>query len=67
MIKETRIKIHSDKITNDINNKIYIGQTVNTIEKRWRQHKCNSTKEYFSQVVLYKAINKSPSFAVFSA
>lgn len=46
------------KITNDINNKIYIGQTVNTIEKRWRQHKCNSTKEYFSQVVLYKAINK---------
>lgn len=26
------------KITNKINNKIYIGQTVNTPEKRWKRH-----------------------------
>jgi group I intron endonuclease len=26
------------KITNKINNKIYIGQTINILKKRWRQH-----------------------------
>lgn len=46
------------KITNDIDNKIYIGQTTKSLKKRWRQHKCCSTKPYFSQVVLYKAINE---------
>ncbi len=46
------------KITNDINNKVYIGQTIKTIQKRWKQHQCNFTKEYFSQLVLYKAMNK---------
>ena len=46
------------KITNDVNNKVYIGQTVKTIKKRWQQHQCNSKKEYFSQIVLYKAMNK---------
>lgn len=49
---------HIYKITNDINNKVYIGQTVKTIKKRWQQHQCNSSKEYFNQVVLYKAISK---------
>lgn len=46
------------KITNILNNKIYIGQTVKTVEKRFQQHKNNSNKEYFSQIVLYKAFNK---------
>ena len=46
------------KITNDINNKVYIGQTIKTLTKRWQQHKCNSTKEYFKQIVLYKAFKK---------
>ena len=46
------------KITNDINNKVYVGQTVKTIKKRWQQHKCNSTKDYFKQITLYKAFNK---------
>jgi group I intron endonuclease len=32
------------KITNKINNKIYIGQTVQ-LQKRWYQHKLNSKKE----------------------
>ena len=46
------------KITNDVNEKIYIGQTIKTVKKRWQQHICNSSKEYFSQIVLYKAMNK---------
>lgn len=46
------------KITNLINQKVYIGQTVKTVEKRFQQHKSNSNKEYFSQIVLYKAFNK---------
>lgn len=28
------------KITNKINNKIYIGQTTNSVESRWRSHCC---------------------------
>lgn len=46
------------KITNVINNKMYIGQTVKTVEKRFTQHKNNSNKSYFSQIALYKAFNK---------
>ena len=46
------------KITNLINQKVYIGQTVKTIQKRYTQHKNNSNKQYFSQIALYKAFNK---------
>ena len=46
------------KIENKLNGKVYIGQTVKTVEKRFNQHKNNSNKEYFSQIVLYKAFNK---------
>ena len=46
------------KITNKLNNKIYIGQTIKTVSKRFQQHKNNSNKDYFSQIVLYKAFNK---------
>ena len=46
------------KITNLINNKIYIGQTIKTVEKRFNQHKNNYIKPYFSQIVLYKAMKK---------
>lgn len=46
------------KITNMINNKVYIGQTIKTVEKRFQQHKNNSKHPYFSQIVLYKAFNK---------
>ena len=46
------------KITNTINDKVYIGQTIKTVEKRFTQHKNNSNKPYFSQIVLYKAFNK---------
>ena len=32
------------KITNDINDKIYIGKTNQTIKERWRQH-CADSKD----------------------
>ncbi len=31
------------KITNSINNKIYMGQTVNSISKRSIEHCCNTS------------------------
>ena len=46
------------KITNTLKDKVYIGQTIKTVQKRFTQHKNNSNKEYFSQIVLYKAFNK---------
>lgn len=46
------------KITNTLNNKVYIGQTTKSLQKRFTQHKNNSNKSYFSQIVLYKAFNK---------
>ncbi len=46
------------KIENNINHKIYIGQTIKFYEERFKQHKINYTKEYFSQIVLYQAFKK---------
>lgn len=46
------------KIENTINNKVYIGQTVKTLEKRFSQHKNNYDKPYFSQLCLYQAFKK---------
>ena len=45
------------KITNNINNKIYIGQS-NNIEKRFTQHKSPTAKEHFPNMPLYDAIEK---------
>ena len=42
------------KITNKINNKVYIGQTNRTIEIRWKEH-CRHLK---SNMPICKAINK---------
>lgn len=44
-------------ITNDINDKIYIGQTRRTIELRWKEHQ-NSTKYEHDNSILYRAMNK---------
>jgi group I intron endonuclease len=41
------------KITNKINSKVYIGQTVQSLEKRWRQHCCKKKHS-----ILYQAIQK---------
>jgi group I intron endonuclease len=46
------------KIENMISNKVYIGQTVKTLEKRFFQHKNNYNKPYFSQLSLYQAFKK---------
>ena len=46
------------KIQNNINQKVYIGQTVAFYEKRFRQHRNNYTKPYFVQLALYKAFKK---------
>lgn len=32
------------KITNKINNKVYIGQTINSLRIRWKDHCCNGSK-----------------------
>ena len=49
---------HIYKITNKENNKIYIGQTVKNVEKRFQQHRNNYNKPYFSQLALYQAFKK---------
>ena len=46
------------KIENTINNKVYIGQTVKTLSKRFSQHRNNYDKPYFSQLSLYQAFKK---------
>lgn len=46
------------KITNDINNKVYIGKTITTITERWREHISDSKKERCKKRPLYDAMNK---------
>ena len=45
------------KIVNDINNKIYIGKTEYSIEKRFQEH-INDSKKKYKNRPLYDAINK---------
>ena len=44
------------KVTNSINNKVYVGQTIRSIEKRWANHCCKSI--YKSCPALSNAIQK---------
>lgn len=46
------------KITNDINNKIYIGKTLQTIEKRWKEHSRDYKRENINKRPLYLAMKK---------
>ena len=47
------------KISNDINDKLYIGKTLYTIERRWSQHKNNAlSRKDLSHLPLYAAMNK---------
>ena len=48
------------KITNNINNKCYIGQTIKTPEERWKEHKQHAFGTHANDVnkSLYKAIRK---------
>ena len=47
------------KIKNDINNKLYIGKTNNSIEERWSIHKKDAKKRVlYEKRPLYNAMNK---------
>lgn len=48
------------KITNTINNKIYIGQTKNSAQERFWKHCSNSrsSRDCYKRLYLYKSINK---------
>ena len=47
------------KISNDVNNKLYIGKTLYTIERRWYQHKNNAkNRKDLAHIPLYSAMNK---------
>lgn len=45
-------------ITNQINNKQYIGKTNSLIEKRFQEHICDSRKSRCEKRPLYDAMNK---------
>lgn len=45
------------KITNTINNKMYIGKTINTIASRWGEHQKNFTS-LRDDMVIHKAMHK---------
>lgn len=44
------------KITNTVNGKVYIGKTLETMEKRWKEHQKDSAR--FIDRPLYRAMNK---------
>ena len=48
------------KITNNINNKAYIGQTIKKAEERWKEHQRHSAGTHLNDQnkVLYKAMRK---------
>lgn len=46
------------KITNKINNKIYIGKTLKTIEERWKEHCKDYKKDSEEKRPLYSAMKK---------
>lgn len=45
------------KISNRINDKVYIGKTLDTIENRWKRHLCDSRNKRFQNIPLYKVMN----------
>ena len=45
-------------ITNNINQKKYIGKTNSTVEERWQQHKSDAKRKRCEKRPLYNAINK---------
>lgn len=46
------------KITNDVNGKVYIGKTLHSVEKRWKEHIKDSKREHTENRPLYRAMNK---------
>ena len=46
------------KITNDVNGKVYIGKTLFSVEKRWKEHLNSRLREQCKNRPLYRAMNK---------
>jgi len=46
------------KITNDLNNKIYIGKTNFSIDRRWKEHCKDRKRRNYENRPLYRAMNK---------
>lgn len=46
------------KISNNINNKIYIGKTLENIQKRWKEHLNDYKKDKYEKRPLYLAMKK---------
>lgn len=46
------------KIYNDINDKLYIGKTLSTIEERFKQHCVDRNRRQYEKRPLYNAMNK---------
>lgn len=46
------------RIWNDINNKSYIGKTINSIEQRFKEHRAEANSSRAKDRPLYRAINK---------
>ena len=46
------------KIYNDINDKLYIGKTLSTIEERFKQHCHDRSRRQYEKRPLYNAMNK---------
>lgn len=46
------------KITNDINDKVYIGKTLSSVEKRWKEHLKDSKNRRYEKRPLYSAMRK---------
>ena len=46
------------KITNNINDKVYVGQTAGTLEERFKQHKKKINSEDRKTYPLYNAMRK---------
>lgn len=46
------------KIYNDVNDKLYIGKTLDTLENRFRKHQKDSKRQKIEKRPLYNAMNK---------
>ena len=46
------------RIVNDINGKLYVGKTVNSLQERWKEHISESNRDRAKDRPLYRAIRK---------